>query len=96
MEGVEATCSTWPISKMIPVPVVCYYTFLVIRTFLLTINTLLVTFVICSSAWDYSAWVRTYALFLEERMECYRVLKYDVEADRPVRNYSSTIHLITF
>ncbi|KAG5559474.1 hypothetical protein RHGRI_009117 [Rhododendron griersonianum] len=35
------------------------------------------------SAWDYSAWVRTYALFLEERMECYRVLKYDVEADRP-------------
>lgn len=42
MEGVEATCSTWPISKMIPVPVVCYYTFLVIRTFLLTINTTLV------------------------------------------------------
>lgn len=35
------------------------------------------------SAWDYSAWVRTYALFLEERMECYRVLKYDVETDRP-------------
>ncbi|CAK9138570.1 unnamed protein product, partial [Ilex paraguariensis] len=35
------------------------------------------------NAWDYSAWVRTYALFLEERLECFRVLKYDVEADRP-------------
>ena len=36
---------------------------------------------ICA-AWDYSAWVRTYALFLEERLECCRVLKYDVEAER--------------
>ncbi|KAK1400056.1 putative clathrin assembly protein [Heracleum sosnowskyi] len=33
-------------------------------------------------AWDYSAWVRNYALFLEERLECFRVLKYDVEATR--------------
>ena len=39
------------------------------------------------TAWDYSAWVRTYALFLEERLECFRVLKYDVELDRPVRTY---------
>ena len=39
----------------------------------------------CCSAWDYSAWVRTYALFLEERLECFRVLKYDIETDRPVR-----------
>ncbi|KAK1551157.1 hypothetical protein Q3G72_031180 [Acer saccharum] len=29
-------------------------------------------------AWDYSAWVRTYALYLEERVECYRILKYDI------------------
>ena len=36
------------------------------------------------SAWDYSAWVRTYALYLEERLECFRVLKYDVESDPPV------------
>lgn len=36
---------------------------------------------ICS-AWDCSAWVRTYALFLEERLECFRVLKYDIEAER--------------
>ncbi|XP_051152487.1 putative clathrin assembly protein At5g35200 [Andrographis paniculata] len=34
------------------------------------------------NAWDYSAWVRAYALFLEERLECFRVLKYDIEADR--------------
>ncbi|WZY75662.1 hypothetical protein YC2023_022046 [Brassica napus] len=33
-------------------------------------------------SWDCSAWVRTYALFLEERLECYRVLKYDIEAER--------------
>eukprot|EP00243_Klebsormidium_subtile_P004968 TRINITY_DN192_c0_g1_i1.p1 TRINITY_DN192_c0_g1~~TRINITY_DN192_c0_g1_i1.p1 ORF type:complete len:562 (-),score=94.55 TRINITY_DN192_c0_g1_i1:55-1740(-) len=33
-------------------------------------------------AWDYSAWVRVYALFLEERLECFRVLKYEVEAER--------------
>lgn len=34
------------------------------------------------NAWDYSAWVRTYALYLEERLECFRVLKYDLETDR--------------
>uniref|UniRef100_A0A7N0T6M1 ENTH domain-containing protein n=1 Tax=Kalanchoe fedtschenkoi TaxID=63787 RepID=A0A7N0T6M1_KALFE len=34
------------------------------------------------NAWDYSAWVRTYALFLEERIECFRVLKYDVQKDQ--------------
>ncbi|OMO61134.1 ENTH/ANTH/VHS superfamily protein [Corchorus capsularis] len=33
-------------------------------------------------AWDCSAWVRTYALFIEERLECFRVLKYDIEAER--------------
>ncbi|CAI5465795.1 unnamed protein product [Closterium sp. Yama58-4] len=34
------------------------------------------------AAWDYSAWVRTYALYLEERLECFRTLKYDVEAEK--------------
>ncbi|CAN6910134.1 unnamed protein product [Brassica oleracea] len=33
-------------------------------------------------AWDCSAWVRTYSLFLEERLECFRVLKCDTEAER--------------
>ncbi|GJN00789.1 hypothetical protein PR202_ga17996 [Eleusine coracana subsp. coracana] len=37
-----------------------------------------------AEAWDYSAWVRIYALYLEERLECFRVLKYDVETDPPV------------
>lgn len=34
------------------------------------------------TAWDCSAWVRTYALFLEERLECFRTLKYDIESER--------------
>ncbi|KAL9242295.1 hypothetical protein vseg_016312 [Gypsophila vaccaria] len=37
-------------------------------------------------AWDCSAWVRTYANFLEERLECFRVLKYDIEAERLTRS----------
>ncbi|KAK4765608.1 hypothetical protein SAY86_026698 [Trapa natans] len=28
------------------------------------------------------AWVRTYAQFLEERLECFKILKYDIEAER--------------
>lgn len=31
-----------------------------------------------ANAWDYSAWVRSYALYLEERLECFRTLKYDI------------------
>lgn len=46
------------------------------------------------SAWDYSAWVRTYALFLEERLECFRVLKYDVESDPPVCTVSDLVLLL--
>ncbi|KAM3240636.1 hypothetical protein ACQJBY_053975 [Aegilops geniculata] len=37
-------------------------------------------------AWDCSAWVRTYALFLEERLECFRNLKYDIETERLKRS----------
>jgi len=46
------------------------------------------SFILClltiflNAAWDCSAWVRTYALFLEERLECFRILKYDIEAER--------------
>ncbi|KAI9112491.1 hypothetical protein K1719_016414 [Acacia pycnantha] len=32
-------------------------------------------------AWDCSAWIRAYALFLEERLECLRVLRYDIESE---------------
>ncbi|KAL9259833.1 putative clathrin assembly protein, partial [Drosera capensis] len=33
-------------------------------------------------AWDCSAWVRTYAIFLEERLECFKILRYDIESER--------------
>ncbi|XP_039005011.1 putative clathrin assembly protein At5g35200 [Hibiscus syriacus] len=33
--------------------------------------------------WDYSAWVRSYALYLEDRLECFRILKYDIEMIGP-------------
>ncbi|PKA47860.1 Putative clathrin assembly protein [Apostasia shenzhenica] len=47
-----------------------------------------------ATAWDYSAWVRTYALYLEERLECFRVLKYDVETDPPRIRDSDTSELL--
>ncbi|CAL9072451.1 unnamed protein product [Musa textilis] len=37
-------------------------------------------------AWDCSAWVRTYALYLEERLSCFRILKYDIEAERSMKS----------
>uniref|UniRef100_A0A0D6R2K1 ENTH domain-containing protein n=1 Tax=Araucaria cunninghamii TaxID=56994 RepID=A0A0D6R2K1_ARACU len=46
------------------------------------------------NAWDYSAWVRAYALFLEERLECYRVLKYDVETERSRTRELDTVELL--
>ncbi|XP_021276791.1 putative clathrin assembly protein At5g35200 [Herrania umbratica] len=46
------------------------------------------------NAWDYSAWVRTYALFLEERLECFRVLKNDIEMDRPRMKDLDTAELL--
>lgn len=47
-----------------------------------------------ASAWDYSAWVRAYALFLEERLECFRVLKYDVETEPPRTKDLDTVDLL--
>ncbi|XP_057868334.1 putative clathrin assembly protein At5g35200 isoform X1 [Cryptomeria japonica] len=46
------------------------------------------------NAWDYSAWVRAYALFLEERLECYRVLKYDIETERLRTRELDTVDLL--
>ncbi|XP_043699442.1 putative clathrin assembly protein At5g35200 [Telopea speciosissima] len=46
------------------------------------------------NAWDYSAFVRTYALFLEERLECFRILKYDVETDHPRTKELNTAELL--
>ncbi|XP_062233478.1 putative clathrin assembly protein At5g35200 [Phragmites australis] len=48
----------------------------------------------CAEAWDYSAWVRIYALYLEERLECFRVLKYDVETDPPRTRDLDTVALL--
>ncbi|EYU34309.1 hypothetical protein MIMGU_mgv1a020331mg [Erythranthe guttata] len=36
------------------------------------------------SAWDYSTWIRAYALYIEECLECFRVLKYDFHRDHSV------------
>ncbi|KAE8713827.1 putative clathrin assembly protein [Hibiscus syriacus] len=41
-------------------------------------------------AWDCSAWVRTYALFLEERLECFRILKYDIETEGLIKSSPTT------
>ncbi|KAK1293761.1 putative clathrin assembly protein [Acorus calamus] len=46
------------------------------------------------NAWDYSAWVRLYALYLEERLECCRVLKYDVETERSKSRELETFDLL--
>ncbi|XP_077215198.1 putative clathrin assembly protein At5g35200 isoform X2 [Tasmannia lanceolata] len=46
------------------------------------------------NAWDYSAWVRMYALYLEEKLECFRILKYDVETDRSRTKELDTIDLL--
>lgn len=46
------------------------------------------------NAWDYSGWVRTYALFLEERLECFRLLKYDIEMDQVRTKDLDTLELI--
>ncbi|MQL68936.1 hypothetical protein Taro_001199 [Colocasia esculenta] len=46
------------------------------------------------NAWDYSAWVRTYALYLEERVECFRVMKYDVETEQSKMKELDTVDLL--
>ncbi|TVU27825.1 hypothetical protein EJB05_19326 [Eragrostis curvula] len=47
-----------------------------------------------AEAWDYSAWVRNYALYLEERLESFRVLRYDVEKDPSTTRDLGTIELL--
>ncbi|KAK9941820.1 hypothetical protein M0R45_007514 [Rubus argutus] len=46
------------------------------------------------ATWDYSTWIRSYALFLEERLECCCVLKFDVEMDRPRTKDLNTAELL--
>jgi hypothetical protein len=47
-----------------------------------------------AQAWDYSAWVRNYALYLEERLESFRVLTYDVEKDPSTARDLNTVDLL--
>jgi len=98
MGEVEVICSTWLILKMIPVQMVP----LSLSHYWLYFHFRYYVYWLCRcrslfhyTAWDYSSWVRTYALFLEERLECFRVLKYDIEADRPVSNFSFYFHKLT-
>ncbi|XWS27254.1 hypothetical protein CRYUN_Cryun26dG0099000 [Craigia yunnanensis] len=44
--------------------------------------------------WNYSLWVRTYALYLEERLECFHVLKYDVDRDQSRNRRLDIPHLL--
>ncbi|KAK8550181.1 hypothetical protein V6N12_038904 [Hibiscus sabdariffa] len=46
------------------------------------------------NTWDYSAWVRSYASFLEERLECFCVLKYDIEMTGPRTKDLDTAELL--
>lgn len=97
MAGVEAICWTCLILKMIQVQMVLFLcsflNFLMTKRAILLYLKLIFTF---CSAWDYSAWVRTYALYLEERLECFRLLKYDIEADRPVRSLSLSLEIMSW
>ncbi|KAM7267901.1 hypothetical protein ACFE04_010067 [Oxalis oulophora] len=45
-------------------------------------------------AYDYSAWIRTYALYLEERLDFFRILKYDVQFDKPKTRTLDTQNLL--
>ncbi|KAL7228067.1 hypothetical protein ACSBR1_022858 [Camellia fascicularis] len=47
-----------------------------------------------TNAWDYSAWVRNYALYLEERQECLHILKYDVQTDHSRTKDLDTVDLL--
>ncbi|CAN4094675.1 unnamed protein product [Withania somnifera] len=35
-----------------------------------------------ANAWDYSTWIRSYSLYLEEYLECYCLVKYDFQRER--------------
>lgn len=71
------------------------YTLLGISVMFHSLSMMINSSILNLSAWDCSAWVRTYAFFLEERLECFRVLKYDIETERLVR-YPPTSSKVIF
>ena len=93
MKEAGVICSICHISKTIRVPVVSFHLPPKIWNLLLVDLFIIITEIDFCSAWDYSAWVRAYALFLEEKLECFRVLKYDIETERSV---SLSLHFSSF
>lgn len=88
MADLGPICWTWPTLRMTLVQKVLVASVILVLSIALYFFNLELTLLFLNfhSAWDYSAWVRIYALYLEERLECFRVLKYDVETDPPVCN----------
>ncbi|XP_057417903.1 putative clathrin assembly protein At4g25940 [Lotus japonicus] len=43
-------------------------------------------------SWECSEWIRAYALFLEERLECYRILRYDIEFETKPSTISTKVN----
>ncbi|KAM7252591.1 hypothetical protein ACFE04_008100 [Oxalis oulophora] len=52
------------------------------------------TFHFWCQALDYSAWICKYALYLEERLKCFKILKYDVPSDKPKTRVLDTPNLL--
>lgn len=76
---------------------VCFvvFMFILICRCVSSIHILLSYTLLFMTAWDCSAWVRTYGLFLEERLECFRNLKYDIEGERYTKT-SPGINKVSF
>ncbi|KAK4727847.1 hypothetical protein R3W88_032764 [Solanum pinnatisectum] len=47
-----------------------------------------------ANAWDYSTWIRSYALYLEEYLECYCLVKFDFQRERKKMKELNTPTLI--
>ncbi|OMO97096.1 ENTH/ANTH/VHS superfamily protein [Corchorus capsularis] len=43
---------------------------------------------------DYSVWIRKYALYIEERLECFHALRYDIDKDQSRNRRLNTLQLL--
>ncbi|KAK4343236.1 hypothetical protein RND71_036330 [Anisodus tanguticus] len=46
-----------------------------------------------TNAWNYSTWIRSYALYMEEYLECYCLVKYDFQRERKVAAESASLYV---
>lgn len=53
----------------------------------------LLTWIFCCGVPDYSIWIRNYALYLEERLQCFTVMNYDVATNTSVSNLVQIIFI---